>query len=231
MKLFIQIPCFNEEKDIERTINSLPVSLNGIDKIEILIKGLGYRLSEEKLQFIDQVLNRYKPETDSPEFLDDNQYIDDDANADVPSESPLAMTKNSRTSRSDENSTERRDREMTSASEKSGVLPRSFMNTINRIKQEVNPKARDTEEQVLKRYRASRLNTASSIKFILLLIIVPLLIHQVAKSFLLVPVFEQYFQKHEQIVFINRDLEEEAFAELKTFKEFLPTYVYRVFIF
>jgi len=37
MKLFIQIPCFNEEKDIERTINSLPVSLNGIDKIEILV--------------------------------------------------------------------------------------------------------------------------------------------------------------------------------------------------
>ena len=37
MKLIIQIPCYNEEKDILKTLNDLPSEIQGIDKIEILI--------------------------------------------------------------------------------------------------------------------------------------------------------------------------------------------------
>lgn len=37
MNLIIQIPCFNEEKYIKQTIEALPTSIQGIDKIEVLI--------------------------------------------------------------------------------------------------------------------------------------------------------------------------------------------------
>ena len=37
MKLVIQIPCWNEEKTIADTINSLPKQIEGIDSIEVII--------------------------------------------------------------------------------------------------------------------------------------------------------------------------------------------------
>jgi len=37
MKLIVQIPCFNEEKTLPQTVRDIPRSIDGIDKIEILI--------------------------------------------------------------------------------------------------------------------------------------------------------------------------------------------------
>jgi glycosyltransferase involved in cell wall biosynthesis len=37
MKLMIQIPCFNEEDALPATLNDLPRSIDGIDKIEVLV--------------------------------------------------------------------------------------------------------------------------------------------------------------------------------------------------
>ena len=37
MKLFIQIPCYNEEDNLLKTLNDLPSKIGGIDEIEILI--------------------------------------------------------------------------------------------------------------------------------------------------------------------------------------------------
>ena len=37
MKLIIQIPCYNEEKDILKTLNGLPNSIVGISEIQLLI--------------------------------------------------------------------------------------------------------------------------------------------------------------------------------------------------
>ncbi len=37
MKLFVQIPCLNEESIIKKTINNIPKHISGIDEIEILI--------------------------------------------------------------------------------------------------------------------------------------------------------------------------------------------------
>jgi CemA family len=107
------------------------------------------------------------------------------------------------------------------ATENPGVLPRSFVNTFNRIKQEIDPQSEESEEAVLRKFRNSRYKTAISLKFILLLIIVPLLTHQLTKTFVITPVVNKYFQQHEQFIFINQDLEEEAFAELRRFEEAL----------
>ena len=37
MKLIIQIPCYNEEKTLKETLDSIPKSIDGIDEIEILV--------------------------------------------------------------------------------------------------------------------------------------------------------------------------------------------------
>jgi glycosyltransferase involved in cell wall biosynthesis len=37
MKLIIQIPCYNEEHTLEKTVADLPKSIDGIDDIEYLI--------------------------------------------------------------------------------------------------------------------------------------------------------------------------------------------------
>ncbi len=104
--------------------------------------------------------------------------------------------------------------------DKTSVLPRSFMRTLNRIKQEIDPKSEDTEEDVVKKFRKSRNKTAISIRFLLILIIVPLLTHQVTKSILITPLVQKYFEQHpQQVLFINQDLEEEAFTELRHYEE------------
>lgn len=37
MKLIIQIPCYNEEKTLPQTVHDLPLSLPGVDQVEILV--------------------------------------------------------------------------------------------------------------------------------------------------------------------------------------------------
>ena len=108
---------------------------------------------------------------------------------------------------------------MNSASQKTGVLPRSLLKTITRIRQEIDPQSGETEKKVLNQYRTSRYKTALSIKFILMLIIIPLLVHQLTKTFVLSPLVEKYFNKNEEIVFINQTLEKEAFEELRSYEE------------
>ena len=41
MKLFIQIPCYNEEKQLEKTLLDLPKKIKGISIIKILINDDG----------------------------------------------------------------------------------------------------------------------------------------------------------------------------------------------
>lgn len=105
-----------------------------------------------------------------------------------------------------------------SVADKTGVLPRSILRTFNRIQQELDPKA---EEEIVKNFRNSKLKTIFSLKFILTLIIVPILTHQIAKTFVIGPVID-HFRNEEQNpsgIFLNLQMEEEAFSELKLFEE------------
>lgn len=185
----------------------------------------------QKLKFIDEATSKYKSNgivkahspqnrlTSSEQFSSVNQQ---EALFKANGQLPPAKKANSQKSTISTNLTvDEQKNKLDSATDKTGVLPRSFLNTINRIKQEIDPKSEETEEAVLKRFRTSRYKTAISIKFILLLIIVPLLTHQLTKTFFLTPIVEKYFSQNEQVVFINKDLEEEAFVELRNFEEAL----------
>ncbi|ACB49638.1 CemA family protein, probable integral membrane protein [Crocosphaera subtropica ATCC 51142] len=177
----------------------------------------------EKLEFIDQVASKYQSR-DTQEVYNGSLVLAKESSQDKETQTldnKSTNQTNSKLSNNNKISSGQNDSRLESASQKTGVLPRSFINTLNKIKQEIDPKSGESEEQVLNKYRKSRLRTALSIKFILLLIIVPLLTHQLTKTFLLTPIIHQYFQNHEQVVFINKDLEEEAFEELSHYEEIL----------
>lgn len=108
-------------------------------------------------------------------------------------------------------------------SDQTSVLPRSLLRTLNRIKREIDPKSSEAEEEVVKTFRTSRDKTAISIRFLLILIIVPLLTHQITKTFVIHPIAENYlfdlFTGTQQELFINEDFEEEALTELRNYEE------------
>ncbi len=101
-------------------------------------------------------------------------------------------------------------------SDKTGILPRSIFKTINRLQKELDPQS---EEEVVKKFRKSKVKTATSIRFILILIIVPLLTYQVSKLFIVGPLVDKYKSEDTETIFFFFFLEEEALNELRSFKE------------
>ncbi|XZO01786.1 MAG: proton extrusion protein PcxA [Microcoleus sp.] len=102
--------------------------------------------------------------------------------------------------------------------EEVSLLPRSLLGTLNRITKELDPAA---EKEVVKNFRNSKVKTVISLRFILLLILVPLLTHQIAKTFIVGPIVDRVRTNNNAPVFINVDLEEEAFKELEKFEQHL----------
>ncbi|NJL03114.1 MAG: proton extrusion protein PcxA [Spirulinaceae cyanobacterium RM2_2_10] len=183
----------------------------------------------EKLAFIDQVVARYEPP--SPP-VDSKSLV------------PLAATDNGKSTTTQlqpaatralwqNGRGKRSDRAIASPlpeppintetiTDKTGVLPRSILNTFQRIRREIDPQSQASEQEVLKKFRQSRNRTAISIKFLLLLIIVPLLTHQLTKTFLVVPLVDRYFPPPEnELLFLNQDIQDEALSEFRRYEETL----------
>lgn len=115
-------------------------------------------------------------------------------------------------------STGRNERRPDAASmvDKTGVLPRSILRTVDRIKRELDPEA---EEEIVEEFRDSKNRTIISLRFILLLIIIPLLTHQVAKNFIVGPAVDYARQGEEVEIFLNGEMEEDALEELHHYDE------------
>ncbi|WP_397333755.1 MULTISPECIES: proton extrusion protein PcxA [unclassified Nostoc] len=97
-----------------------------------------------------------------------------------------------------------------------GILPRSILSTIARLQVELDP---NSEQDVVQNFRQAQRRTIISIRFILLLIIVPLLTHQLAKTLVVGPLINHFRPAEATNVFINVEMEEEALAELHRFEE------------
>ena len=171
----------------------------------------------EKLNIIDQIVNKY-----SDQYYDTSATVSSSSSV-KKSSIKLKKTSNNPLKKSssianDSKNTFEFEMEET-VSDKTSILPRSFLRTLNRIKQEIDPKSSETEEDVINKFRKSKYKTAISIKFLLLLIIVPLLVHNMSKIILGQIFVDPYFENNEQIIFINEDLEDEALVELRHFEE------------
>ena len=87
--------------------------------------------------------------------------------------------------------------------------------------QTFNPMSRSddkAEEEVVKSFRSSKTKTVLSLRFILLLILVPLLTHQISKNFIVGPIVEHFRPNTAENLFLNVDMEEEALSELERFE-------------
>ena len=165
----------------------------------------------DKLKYIDLVTNKYQQEDGQQEVvIAKNNFLNQENKLSSENTKRNLIIKPQQTDSTPTTET---------ISNKTGVLPRSFMRTINRIRQEIDPQAENTEEEVIRKFRRSRNKTVISIYFLLILIIVPLFTHQVTKTFVILPIVERYFSNHEQVIFINQDLEEEALTELHRYEE------------
>ncbi|MCX8079365.1 MAG: proton extrusion protein PcxA [Geminocystis sp.] len=152
----------------------------------------------DKLNFIDSIVKRYE----KPDYYDTSSVVLDD-------KQPYLNGRGSREVKE----------ELETVSDKTSVLPRSFLRALRRIREEIDPGIPSSEEEVIRSFRKSKYKTAVSIKFLLVLIIVPLLVHNITKITLGRILVDPYFAKHQEIIFINRDLKEEALEELRIYEE------------
>ena len=183
------------EIEINEVSNNLS-NINIIDQPALILK---------KLKFIDETLDKYQNRESSKQSI----VILPDSKTRI---SPTAGQLNGVIDNFEGAGSEAR-----SISGKSGVLPRSILNTVDRIKQELNP---DSEEEVVQNFRRSKVRTFMAIRFILILIIIPLLVQQMSKNFVIGPIVDHYRIGNEKVdIFINAELEEEALNELQKFEQ------------
>ncbi len=101
-------------------------------------------------------------------------------------------------------------------SDRVNVLPRSILRTVDRIRLDLDPNA---EQEVVKDFRSSKAKTTAAIRFLLLLVIVPLLTQQFTKTFFIGPIVDRLWENRQADVFLNVEMEEEALHELQRFEE------------
>jgi CemA family len=153
----------------------------------------------EKLKFIDEVVAKYR--------LQDELY-ESKAIIPIPQSIPekVEIKQNSSTT----------DPTRVKPNQKTGILPRSIGRTFNRITADLAPGG---EDKFVKNYRDTRNRTRISVKFLAMLVIVPLLTQIATKHFLVKPIVDRVRGENDIQIFMNWEMEEEAYHELKTFEQ------------
>ncbi|MEG3879595.1 proton extrusion protein PcxA [Microcoleus sp. herbarium7] len=165
----------------------------------------------EKLEFIDRVIDKYINNSKSTAIVP----VVSSGNVQVKSTN---NTSQPHANNGSSNSIPNLAGEVDTNFEEVNLLPRSLLGTLNRITKELNPEA---EKEVVRNFRNSKVKTVISLRFILLLILVPLLTNQFSKNFIVGPVIDHFRVKENAPLFINVDLEEEALKELERFEQHL----------
>ncbi|MEL6350161.1 MAG: proton extrusion protein PcxA [Cyanobacteria bacterium J06627_28] len=156
-----------------------------------------------KLQLIDAVLDRYRPaSTFSLNSSNPLQSGQSGALSALPSNNASNLPGE--------------DNPNQALSSRSGVLPRSILRTVDRIKQDLDP---DAEVEVVRNFRSSKTQTTVAITFVLQLIIVPLLAQYLSKNFVVAPLVEYARDTTQAEVFLNVEMEEDALHELQRYEE------------
>lgn len=99
---------------------------------------------------------------------------------------------------------------------KTSFIPRSIVDTIDRLKQTLDPNA---ESKILEEFRANRRITVTSIRYLLILITIPILINQLSKPLIINPLIHKFWSQEASRIFINSSQELKALTELKKFEK------------
>jgi len=99
----------------------------------------------------------------------------------------------------------------------SSFIPRSILRTADRFRRELNSDE-TTEAEVVRDFRTSKLRTRLAIRFLLLLVILPLLTQQISKALIVSPLVNHFKAVGQIERIINSQLEENILDELARFE-------------
>ncbi|ALB41514.1 proton extrusion protein PcxA [Anabaena sp. WA102] len=159
----------------------------------------------EKLEFIDQVTSKYTNNDIDTNYNNSNSSPVVPATDLVNSQQFIPKTSNQANKNTPKGKTNT-----------TGILPRSILSTITRLQVELDP---ESEQNVVQNFRKAQQRSIISIRFILLLIIVPLLTHQLSKALIVGPLVEHFRHDKTVEVFLNGEMEEEGLLALQRFEE------------
>lgn len=100
--------------------------------------------------------------------------------------------------------------------EEIGFFPRSFSRVLDRFLKQVFS---DVENLVIQEYRFYRYLFLTTLKCLLILFFVPFLVNFFAKTYLVRPLTEYFWNTQQTEIFLNSYQQKRAFAELKDFEE------------
>jgi hypothetical protein len=205
----------------------------GFDSGFISITGYTHNVEREarileKLSFIDDILTRYADHTEQDTYLngrrstfgqqaidstlpsDDRGSLTLDRNNSTNFKNPAALDR--RQSNPMPNRSDRRDEDIN----KKPIVDPSLISTFRRIQQDLDPNA---EAQVLENYRFNQGKTKTALRYILILILVPLLVQYISKIVVVGPTIDLYRSYRHSNVFLNVNLEQEAMEEMERFEK------------
>jgi hypothetical protein len=105
-----------------------------------------------------------------------------------------------------------------STTDGNSFIPRSIFSTVNRVRRQIDPNPQ-SEEEVVRDFRSARLRTRAATRFLLLLIILPLLTQQLSKAVLVGPIVDRWQDAAKVEAVLNPRVEQRMLAELVEFEE------------
>lgn len=99
-----------------------------------------------------------------------------------------------------------------------GFIPRSILRTADRFRRELDTDP-STEEAMIQDFRMAKARTRIAIRFLLLLIIIPLLTQLLTKTFVVGPLVDRFQLAGQIEQVINVDIEERFLQEMSQFEE------------
>ena len=95
------------------------------------------------------------------------------------------------------------------------ILPRSLLGMVDQVRRQLDPEA---EASVVAGFRRRRDSTLVSLRILLLLVLVPILVQQVSRTYVVSPLVDQWAPKSEILNYPKKQLEERALNKLKTYQ-------------
>ena len=102
------------------------------------------------------------------------------------------------------------------AFEQTGLIPRSIIRTFDRFRKQL---FKGGKTAVIQEFRVSRYQIIVSVKCLISLILIPLLVNFLARTYFLKPLTEYLWNTQQTEIFLNGYQENRAFSELHDFEE------------
>ena len=95
------------------------------------------------------------------------------------------------------------------------VLPRSLIGVVDQVRRQLDPQA---EANVVAGFRRRRDSTLVSLRILLLLVLIPVLIQQVSRTYIVSPLVDRFAPDHEFLTYPRPQLEARAVEKLRLYQ-------------